>query len=407
MRNGGRIMDKISTDRGALDTRDKLILLPKYFWPATGGLQIATARIGTALAEIGWQVSIYFPAEPNHHSLPELKIPRLETYAIQGERQEFWKNIPILLGQKTQHASVLAVGLEYDETIDLQIKALRMLCQAGAPTYLRISTTSDIASRINAVRASRLAQLDGIVVLNRAMEKEAENCNFVSQFIHRIPVMVDPNQYRPDKANLVEVRKSKGIQQNISIVLYVGRLDTRKRIELLIKAMVGVDALLWIVGDPTMGPDINETERYLRLAKEYGLRAIKIEPQVPEDEVSDILQAADVFVTASRREGMSNAVLEASSAGLAVAGFTIPGIEEIAEVFNWAGFYLVDPDSGCAGLRQAIQTAFKHSMNNWRLSRENDLIAFSPQKIGALWNLLLSGKPSRTLQREMKILSKM
>ena len=395
MRNGGKIMHKTVTGRGALDIRHKLILLPKYFWPATGGLQIATARIGTALAEIGWQVLIYFSAEPNHHSLPELKIPHLETYAIQGERQEFWKNIPTLLGQNIDHTAVLAVGLEYEESIDLQINALQMLCRAGAPTYLRIATTGDIASRINTVRASRLAQLDGIVVLNRAMKKEAKDCNFKSQFIHRIPVMVNSNQYRPDKANIVKIRKKKGIQQNISIVLYVGRLDSRKRIELLIKAMVGVDALLWIVGDPTMGPDIKETERYIQLAQVCGLRAIRIEPQVPEAEVPAILQAADVFVTASRREGMSNAVLEASSTGLTVAGFAIPGIKEIAEEFNWAGFYLAYPDSGCAGLRQAIKTALKHSISNWRLSRENNLTAFSPHEIGTFWSFLLSGHPMR------------
>ena len=383
-------MKRIVLDCEALDIKRKLILLPKYFWPATGGLQIASARIGTTLADMGWQVSIYYPAEPDLHPDSYLENSRIKKFAVQKSRQEFWDSIPTLLGQDMGHCSVLAVGLEHEESIDMQIRALQILRKAGALTFLRVTTTNDIASRVNTARALMLSQLDGLVVLNRAMEKEAKNLNFKSQFIHRFPVMVDTNRYRPNKDNLDMVRKNRGVEQNVPIVLYVGRLDPQKRIELLIKAMVGVDALLLIIGDPTLGPNIKETERYLRLAQKYGLRSIRIESQVPEAEVPDILQTADVFVTASHREGMSNAVLEASSVGLNIAGFSIPGIEEIAKTLNWDGFFLAHPDSGYAGLRKAIQNALNSLTSNWRSSRENGLMAFSSQKIGAFWSLLLS-----------------
>lgn len=384
-------MEKTTADNKEINVKRKLILLPKYFWPATGGLQIASARIGATLANKGWQVSIYFSAEPNHNPNTYLENSLFNTVAVQGERKRFWKKLPALLNQVTHPYTTLAVGLEYEETVDTQITTLQMLRQTGTPTYLRVTTTNDIASRINSARASIVSQLDGLVVLNQEMEKEAENLGINKQLIHRIPVMVNSDRYRPNEVNYREVRISRGIQPDVPVILYAGRLDPRKRIELLIQAMAGVDALLWIVGDPTMGPDIKETERYVQLAHNYGLYSIKIDPQVPEIEMPPILQAADIFVTASRREGMSNAVLEATSAGLTVVGYDISGIREIAEAFNQVGFNLAHPDSGYLGLRKAILDAIKQYKINWRPSREHNLIAFSPQIIGNRWDLLLRG----------------
>lgn len=385
-------MKKEILDCRISNIRQKLILLPKYYWPKIGGLQIATARIGIALADMGWQVSVYFHEEPDHPPNSRIRNSYFEIFPIQGSRQEFWQNIPIALEQYARDSSVLAIGLEYEETIDMQIGALQTLCQAGALTFLRVTTTNDIALRMNNARASILSQLDGLVVLNREMEREAEKYNFSSQFVHRIPVMVDTNRYRPNKVNSIKIRKERGIEQNIPVLIYVGRLDSCKQIELIIEAMTGVEALLWIVGDPTIGSDIKETERYIQLARRCRLYSIRMEPQVPDAEVPELLQAADIFVTASAREGMSNAVLEASSVGLTVAGFSIPGVKEIAEALDWAGFFLADSNSGYLGLRKAIQNALKYSTRNWRISREDNLLAFSPRKVGISWNLFLSGK---------------
>ncbi|MEF2074529.1 glycosyltransferase [Consotaella aegiceratis] len=85
------------------------------------------------------------------------------------------------------------------------------------------------------------------------------------------------------------------------------RLTEQKGLDTLIRALPSVDATLWIAGsgDPTA----------LRaLAAEVGV-ADRVEFLGWRNDVSALLKAADIFVLPSRREGTSNALLEAAAAG--------------------------------------------------------------------------------------------
>jgi glycosyltransferase involved in cell wall biosynthesis len=365
------------------------LLLPKFFVPATGGLQIATGRIAEALVERRWCVSVHFPAEP---AAAATAVGRAggayEIYSHPLARREFWQRIPSRVGTVSDR-SVLAVGVEYEDSLDAQIAALGCLKASGAKVFLRVATTGDLASRLTEARALALDHLDGIVVLNREMHREACRCQ-LGDHVHLIPVMVDTWKYRPDWALRSKVRARLGIAPNTPVVLYAGRLDPRKGIKLLFEAMAGVEALLWIVGDPTNGPNVEDARRYRELAAANGPGAVRLDPGLPEADIPAVLNAADTFVTASRVEGMSNAVLEASSVGLSIASFAIPGIQEIAETCGMAGFHLVPPEAGSSGLRRAIESSLQQRpAGNWRLSRETALAGFSLRTVGDLWDRLL------------------
>lgn len=369
--------------------RSRLVLLPKYFLPTTGGLQNATARIGAALQTLGWSVSALFPAPCPARPTPEFAPTPFAARALQGSRESFWYSVPDLIGSDLEDTAVLAVGLEYEEAIDAQIWALNTLRERGARSVLRVATTGDIADRVTPARAMELARIDGIVVLNREMEHEAVCIGEIEAKVHRIPVMVEPNRYRPDQGLRVAKRLANQIDLNRRVVLCAGRLDQRKRLDMVVEAMQGVDALLWIVGDPPTA-DGDEATQLAQLARDLGVLETRIDRGVAESEMPTLLAAADLFVTASGREGMSNAVLEAASSGLAIAAFEIPGVLETATALANAGFCLAQPGSGAPGLHASIARGLAElPEGGWRPVRESMIAAFSTQIVSATWNALL------------------
>lgn len=364
----------------------RLVLLPKYYLPTTGGLQNATFRIATALEARGWRVAVHFPAAPLDRTTPAGDCEPSHAHPFHGSRSEFWSRVPELLAGDLRDATVLAVGLEYEAELDGQIGALLALGERGARTLLRVATTGDIASRVSAERAVRLAGLDALVVLNRAMVAEAEEFPALAGRIHRIPVMVDTARYRPRPDLREDVRRRAGLVPRRPIVLSAGRLDARKRLDMVVRAMGGVDGQLWLVGD---SDGENVADGLVALGRSLDVH-ITITAGVSEAEMPAVLAAADAFVTASGVEGMSNAVLEAASVGLPIAAFAIPGIVETAEACRSAGFHLANATSGHEGLGRAIRSALaERPVGGWREAREAGLSRLSVEYVAGLWHALL------------------
>jgi glycosyltransferase involved in cell wall biosynthesis len=112
----------------------------------------------------------------------------------------------------------------------------------------------------------------------------------------------------------------------------------------------------------------------------------------------EVMRAADVFVSASRVEGMSNAVLEAASIGLPIAAFAIPGIVETSEGLAGCGFFLAEPSSGAKGLRASILQALEGPVGPaWHRKRAELLRRYSVEHVAEEWNSLLSGGLGRRL----------
>lgn len=114
-------------------------------------------------------------------------------------------------------------------------------------------------------------------------------------------------------------------------IITVSRLVKKNGVDLLIRAFAEVkkempDALLYVVGD---GPEKNALEK---LADEVGVRdAVIFFGGIAHDALPQYLHHADVFVRASRSEGMGVAFVEAMAAGLPVVGTAVGGIPDIIE----------------------------------------------------------------------------
>ncbi len=119
-----------------------------------------------------------------------------------------------------------------------------------------------------------------------------------------------------------------GIKSSTPCIVYLGRLKTYKRIDLLIAAFARVhdllpDAVLRVAGDGDARPALEEQVQRLGLA-DY----IVFEGFVDEARKRTLLQEAWVFVTPSEMEGWGISVIEANACETAAIAFDVPGLRE-------------------------------------------------------------------------------
>jgi glycosyltransferase involved in cell wall biosynthesis len=155
-----------------------------------------------------------------------------------------------------------------------------------------------------------------------------------------IPNSVDPGDPPAARGSSVPVK-----------IVTVGRLAWPKDYETLIRAFatLGPGAVLSVVGDGPLRPEI---ERELDVK---GLTdRVTLVGEV--DDVRARLADADIFVLASRSEGMPMSILEAMAAGLPVVASSVGGVPEVV-VDGQSGFLVAPshPDELADRLRRLTE----------------------------------------------------
>jgi glycosyltransferase involved in cell wall biosynthesis len=127
---------------------------------------------------------------------------------------------------------------------------------------------------------------------------------------HAVPYPVDLEAFRPDAAGEPDPERP--------VLLALGRLEPRKRLDLLLDAFALVlaelpAARLQIVGRPGFAP------RQLRLLERFPRRdAVEYRDAVPRSAVPTLLRAATVVVQTSENENFGSSVAEALACGTPV-----------------------------------------------------------------------------------------
>ena len=142
----------------------------------------------------------------------------------------------------------------------------------------------------------------------------------------------------------VESRAKLGILEGQKMLLTVANFNQIKGLDVLCKAVFilrnkGVmnDACLYIVGQPDA--DMNELGKLIeKLGVGEDIRMVGITNNVP-----DYLLSADVYIQASRKEGIGLALMEAASAALPLIGTKVGGIPEVVQ--DGKNGILVEPDN--------------------------------------------------------------
>jgi glycosyltransferase involved in cell wall biosynthesis len=141
--------------------------------------------------------------------------------------------------------------------------------------------------------------------------------------IRIVPPALDPPAQRVDRA---AARAALGVLPQEFVVLWAGRFDPVKRVDLVIRCaeiMSVVPSRFLIAGD---GPDRLRVEQAVRLGSAAG----RVHLLGWRDDLDPLFAAADCLLFPSRTEGMPNVVLQAMAAGLPVVASDIPALRDLS-----------------------------------------------------------------------------
>ncbi len=149
-------------------------------------------------------------------------------------------------------------------------------------------------------------------------------------------------------------------------MLFVGRLESRKGIDVLLKAIPEVlqrhpNVVLDIVGDDTIVNARGDTYKneFLNEITDAGIvNRVAFHGRVEEDELRQFYADCDVFVAPSRYESFGLVFLEAMMFGKPVIGCNAGGGPEV--VTDGVTGFLVDPED-VAGLQTALERLIENS----------------------------------------------
>ena len=187
-----------------------------------------------------------------------------------------------------------------------------------------------------------------------------EKLNVPKDKISVIPNGFDEKLFYP--MNQALARKKLGLPLDREILLNVASLVPVKGHEYLIQAMKKVvrhrkDVLLVIVGDGPLKTKLQRMVNQLELNRYVMFAGAR-----PHNEIPLWMNAADLFVMSSIREGCPVSLLEALGSGLPVVAPKIGGIPEIVTDECGVLLHPADPDKLGEAIMQAMSRTWRRTM---------------------------------------------
>ncbi|GAB4501966.1 MAG: glycosyltransferase family 4 protein [Anaerolineales bacterium] len=241
----------------------------------------------------------------------------------------------------------------------------------------------------NRLRALR-EEMDAFITISAEIDSEIASLGVPPERRFFIPNGVDTEHFAPlNAAAKTELRRRLGLPLDAPLILYSGRLVAEKRVNHLLTVWPALRqqfpaACLLILGD---GPEKSR----LSAAPLPGLSLLGL-----VEDVAPYLQAADIFVLPSATEGLSNAMLEALAAGLAVTVTAVGGAPDVIQ--HGQNGLLIAPDD-LPALQNALEVllanpALRQALG--RAGRETILSRYSlhqtADQLTALYQSLLAGR---------------
>jgi glycosyltransferase involved in cell wall biosynthesis len=156
-----------------------------------------------------------------------------------------------------------------------------------------------------------------VAAISPSTRDELVRKGFRPQDVHVIPNAVDHARYRPGD----------GPRATVPTVLAVGRIEPSKRMDLLVEAIARLPGVrLVIAGSGTGLATVQARIAALGVADRVELRGF-----VDEDEKVRLMQTADVFASASEKEGWGLSVLEAAACRVPTVASDVQGLRDAVE----------------------------------------------------------------------------
>ena len=201
------------------------------------------------------------------------------------------------------------------------------------------------AESIETVMAPNLRAADRVIAVSPHIAEQAMELGVRPDRVRVIRSGVDVEQFQPrDRA---AARARLGLAAETALVLFVGNLEPRKQVDVLLRAMAQVchevrNARVIVIGTGTSAGVQDQTARLLRLSRDLQLDdAVQFVGHVADAQLLDYYAAADVFALPSSSEAQGLVALEAMACGLPVVATAVGGL--IGTIDDGRSGFLVPP----------------------------------------------------------------
>jgi glycosyltransferase involved in cell wall biosynthesis len=203
---------------------------------------------------------------------------------------------------------------------------------------------------IHNVMGPNLCSADAVIAVSPHIAAQAETLGVRPERIHVVRSGVDVERFQPRDREAARSRLRVRMDENL--VLFVGNLEPRKQVDVLLRALPESASLVIIGTGENAGRD-DQTEQLHALTRALGLQdRVRFVGRVPDSKLLEWYAAADVFALPSSSEAQGIAALEAMACGLPVVASAVGGL--LGTIDNGRTGYLV-PAGEFEALRDRLQ----------------------------------------------------
>ena len=284
-----------------------------------GGTPLRIARLARGLRDAGLDVHVgcLAPAGPVS---AELESAGILTFACNARHARDVAGLQRL----AHHVRRFKPDLIHATLTHANVAA-RLVGLACRIPVLTSTATIEVERRWHLWMERLTARLDrGHIVNSRALADHVAHAFCLPhRRIHVVPPSIKAMPRRMDRG---QTRQRLGIAEHEFVVLWVGRFDPVKRLDIVIgcaEVMNVVPSRLLLAGDGPYRPAVEQMVRLSTASRNIQLLGW-------QTELGLVMSAADAFLFPSLTEGMPNAVLQAMAFGLPIVGSDIPALRELA-----------------------------------------------------------------------------
>jgi glycosyltransferase involved in cell wall biosynthesis len=296
----------------------RIVQISSYFPPHLGGQQNVAREISERLAKRGHQVEVFTsdigcPKNKQIKSTKNLKINYLKSleFAHTPIIPSLFFKLMKIPKDSVMHVHVAQAFVPEIVWLVSKIRGIPYVAQIHSDTREsgRLGFLLPTYKRLFLKKIFKESKK--IIVLNKEYEALIKKKYNLTKNLSIIPNGISEEYFKIKKIGHKDIN-----------LIYVGRISKEKNIDVLIKSICFIKnkASLILIGD---GEKMNEIKL---LIKKNKIREVKLFGRKKPSEITKLYAVSDIFIIASRYEGLPLSVLEAMASGTPVVASKVIGI---------------------------------------------------------------------------------